>query len=410
MRTEPNRALQEARPQVIAALAAHLRDIDRAEDAFADACAAYLETHAAPRSLEAWLIAVGKRKAIDAIRKENAETRAIEAEAAVHPKESDMGEVIAFPDPIPDERLRLIFICCHPAIALEARAALALKVICGLPVVEIARVFVTSEQAMFQRITRAKAKIHDAGIAFELPQPKHWGERLEAVLLTLELAYTVTYQDAAFARPGIDSAQVSDDVERLSRMLAELCPKEPEVLGLAALVILAKSRDKARVDTNGVMVPLSEQDTGKWDVNRIESARDLLHNAARYEQPGPHQVMALIQLTHARRIYDELVDWDAIVELYDALALMRPSAIVALNRAVAIGQRDGAAAGLLEFEKLPSKKLATVRTYHTANADLQRRLGRQSAAIAAYRRALDLDPAPAEKRFLELRCAQQQPG
>ncbi|KWV93139.1 RNA polymerase sigma factor [Erythrobacter sp. YT30] len=394
-------ALSAARPRVIAALAAHLRDIDRAEDAFADACAAFLESEAEPRSLEAWLITVGKRKAIDAVRRRDAETRAVEAEARIQPKEDDMGEVIAFPDPIPDEPLRLIFVCCHPAIALEARTALALKVLCGLPVAEIARVFVTSEQAMFQRITRAKAKIRDAGIGFAIPERKHWGERLEAVLLTLELAYTVAYQDAAQAR----DTELAGEVERLALMLAELCPDEPEALGLAALVLLARSRENARVDGGGAMVPLSEQDAQLWDGKRIDRARALLEEAAVMVATGPYQVMASIQLTHARRAFEGGVDWEAVVKLYDALAIMRPSAMVALNRAVAIGQRDGAAAGLTEWEKLPVDQLARSRPYHAAEAELRARLGETDKAARAYKRALELDPAPAEKLFLEARLA-----
>ncbi len=405
MKSEHVRALSAARPRVISALAAHLRDLDRAEDAFADACAAFLESDADPQSLEAWLITVGKRKAIDAIRKQGAQLRAIEAQASINSQEADMGEVIAFPDAVPDERLRLMFICCHPAIALEARAALALKVICGLPVAEIARVFVTSEAAMFQRITRAKAKIRDAGVAFELPRRKHWGERLEAVLLTLELGYTIAYQDAAFARPGAGSAQLAQEVERLAKMLAELCPGEPEVLGLAAMVMLARSREAARVDKEGTMVPLSAQDPAQWDCGRIECARGLLGKAAALDATGPYQVMASIQLTHARRVFGASVDWAAIVKLYDGLMIMRPSALIALNRAMAISHRDGAAAGLEQVEQLGAQELRMVRAYHAAKADLHARLGHNAKAADAYAKALSLDPAPAERRFLEGRLA-----
>ncbi|MGB5832645.1 MAG: DUF6596 domain-containing protein, partial [Thiohalocapsa sp.] len=242
-----------ARPRVIAALAAQLRDLDLAEDAFAAAVESYLAHAVEADNPAGWLFTAAKRKAIDATRKREAEARAADQSALT----SEMAEILTLADPIPDQRLRLIFICCHPALGLEARTALALKVICGLPVAEIARVFLTSETAMFQRITRAKTKIRQAGIAFELPPRRMWGERLEAVLLTLELAYTTAYQDAGAQRDG----ELSAEVGRLAQMLAELLPEEPEILGLSALVSLARSREPARVGDNGAMVPLSQQDT-----------------------------------------------------------------------------------------------------------------------------------------------------
>ena len=242
---------------MVAALAVHFRDLDLAEDAFAEAAAKCLTLAEPPQKLSGWLFTAAKRKALDAIRRREAEARAVESAAF----DTDMAEIIDLPEPVADERLRLIFICCHPALALEARTALALKVICGLPVAEIARVFLVNEATMFQRITRAKRKVAEAGIAFELPPRKTWGERLDAVLLTLELAYTVAYQDAAGERDG----ELSEEVARLAAMVAELLPKEPEGLGLAALVWLARSREAARVDRVGAMVPLSQQHPAQWD-------------------------------------------------------------------------------------------------------------------------------------------------
>lgn len=395
-----------ARPRVIAALAAQLRDLDAAEDAFAEACETLLGSEATPDNPAAWLFTTAKRKAIDAIRRRQAEGRASDG-AAVLSEEEDgaMGEVIQLPDPIPDERLRLIFICCHPAIALEARVALALKVICGLPVPEIARVFFTSEATMFQRITRAKRKVSDAGIAFELPPRRLWGERLDAVLLTLELAYTIAYQDAAGERTEVDDAALADEVARLAQMVAELLPDEAEVLGLSAMVLLAHSRRAARVDAAGAMVPLSQQEVTAWDFATIDIARAMLDRAAELKSTGPYQVMAAIQLTHALRAHSGSTDWRTITALYDALLALRPGAMVALNRAVALGKAQGGAAGLEALSVIDTAKLDNARPYHVARAELLSETGQIAAAKAALEAALKLDPPSAERLFLEAKLA-----
>ncbi len=395
MRSSVGAEIAGARPGVIAALVAQLRDIDLAEEAFAEAAATFLEKGVSADNVPAWLFTAAKRKALDALRKRAAQAK----HAADGAQVSEMSNVIQLPEAIPDERLRLIFICCHPAIALEARTALALKVICGLPVPEIARVFVSSEPAMFQRITRAKAKIRKAGIAFELPPRKALAERLAAVLLTLELAYTVAYQDAAAERDG----ELAGEVSRLANMVAELLPQEPEALGLAALVALARSREAARVDEAGAMIPLSQQDCSLWEAALIEQARGLLDQAAEFARTGPYQVMAAIQLCHAQRGVDGTTDWAAIVKLYDALMMMRPGAVVALNRAVALSNAEGAAAGLAALEELPKDKLQSLRPYHAARADMMIRSGRDEEGRASLSAALGLDPPSAERRFLEQR-------
>ena len=394
------RAIADARPRVVAALAAHLRDLDAAEDAFAEATAALLSSGVAPDRPAAWLYTAARRKAVDAIRRREAEARAVDGAALVGERDgNDVAEILTLPDPIPDERLRLIFICCHPAIAPEARAALAMKVICGLPVSAIARVFVTSEATMFQRITRAKAKIHGAGIAFELAPRQMWAERLYAVLLTLEMAYRVAYQDAG----GEVAPELSGEVARLARMVAELLPHEPEALGLAALVALARSREGARVDAAGAMIPLSRQDPAQWDLAMIEQARAWLDAAAAVGLTGPYQVMAAIQLTHARRAFDGRTDWRAILTLYDALMMMRPGAMVAVSRALALAQVEGAGAGLAALEKIAPERLTLARPYHVARADLLAKVGRVAEARAALNAALTLDPPRAERLFLEAR-------
>ena len=393
--------IMAARPRVVAALAAQLRDLDAAEDAFADSAAACLALGDPPRDLAAWLYVAARRRALDAIRKRQGEGRMAQALAEV----KDMADILVLPEPIPDERLRLLFICCHPAIAPEARAALALKVICGLPVGRIAQLFVISEPAMFQRITRAKVKVREAGIAFELPPRRDWPERLGAVLLALELAFTAAYADAG----GELSADVGEDlgaeVERLALLVAELLPHEPEALGLAALVLLAQSRAGARLDDHGAMVPLSQQDCARWDSRRINHARALMDAAAARGRSGPYQVMAAIQLTHARRAFDGVTDWDAVLRLYDVLLALRPSPMVALNRALALAQVAGVAAGLAALDALPEERLALARPYHAARADLLAKAGRKGEAQAALDAALALSPPRAERLWLEVRRA-----
>ncbi|WP_298304686.1 DUF6596 domain-containing protein [uncultured Erythrobacter sp.] len=395
-------SIHNARPKVIAALAVHCRNLDLAEDAFAESAAKCLSQMVAPDNVAAWLMTASKRWIVDTIRRQQTEARAIEDIE----RTADMSaEVLEFPEAIEDERLRLIFICCHPSIATETRVALALKVICGLPVAEIARVFLTSEATMFQRITRAKRKVAEAGIPFELPPRKAWGERLDAVLLTLELGYTVAYQDAGAERAQIDGANAGEEVARLAALVAQLMPQEPEALGLAALIYLAKSRLPARLDKEGAMVPLSEQDTTLWDYDAIEKARRWLEEAAALGQTGPYQVMASIQLTHARMGFGVLTDWPSILRLYDGLLHLRPGPIVALNRAVALSKAKGAETGLFALQAIDSSKLAKSRPYLVAQADLLTQLGRLDEAIAAYSQALELNPPRAERLFLERKRA-----
>ncbi|WP_432200316.1 RNA polymerase sigma factor [Erythrobacter sp. W53] len=386
--------IADARPRVIAALAAHFRDLDLAEDAFSDAVEALLKLDEMPDRVNAWLYVSAKRKALDRIRRQQTETRALATETP----DSDMADILEFPDPIPDERLRLLFICCHPALAVETRAALALRIVCGVPVEDIARTFLVKEASMFQRITRAKAKIHRSGVPFETPPRKDWPERIEAILLALELAYTLAYQDSAGET---EHAELGEEVERLGAMLAELCPENGEVLGFAALVTLATSRVNARVDADGVMVPLSRQDPQKWDGTRIERARRWLEKASALGATGPYQAMAAIQLTHARRYFGSPVDWPAIATLYQALLKMRKSRIVAINCAVALGHVEGAEVGLSYLRSLPSDGLEAYRPYYAAMAHLYAEQGDTDDARSAFDKALACGPAEAERRYLE---------
>jgi RNA polymerase sigma-70 factor (ECF subfamily) len=382
---------------LVAALAAQLRDLDAAEDAFAEAAARCVALAEPPRDVAAWLFVAAKRRALDAIRKRASEARTAEALAEV----TDMADILTLPEPIPDERLRLLFICCHPALSPEARAALALKVICGLPTDRIAQLFVVSEPTMLQRITRAKAKVREAGIAFELPPRRDWHERLGAVLLALELAFTAAYADAGGELSAALEGDLGEEIERLVLLVVELVPDAPEALGLAALVLLARSRKGARLDEEGAMVPLSQQDVRRWDYTRIERARGFMDTAAQAGLSGPYQVMAAIQLTHARRAFDGVTDWGAVVRLYDVLLALRPSAMVALGRALALAQVDGAEAGLAALEALPAERLTLARPWHAARADLLARAGRAEEARGALDAALALAPPRAERLWLE---------
>ncbi|MEB3414769.1 DUF6596 domain-containing protein [Alteriqipengyuania sp. WL0013] len=391
-------AIAAARPRVVAALAAQFRDLDLAEEAFSAACEKALAHDGEIADLAGWLYVTGKRVALNRMRSRAAEARAIAGKATLEP----MADILHLPDPIPDERLRLLFVCCHPALALEARVGLALKVVCGVEVAAIASGFLVAEPAMYQRITRAKAKIRQANIPFESPPRRLWPERVQAILATLELAFTLAYGDAAGAGP---HAGFGEEVERLADMLAELLPDDPEVPGFAALVKLARSREAARIDAGGAMVPLSMQDPASWDAGRIDAARILLDRAASARRPGPHQVLALVHFTHAKRIFGGEVDWTTIARLYETLATMRGGAPVAVASAVARSLAGTPGAGLDALDGIDPGTAATYLPYHAARADMLRRAGRVEEAAVSYRAALALQPSPAERKFLEERLA-----
>lgn len=395
-------AISAARPRVVAALAARLRDLDEAEDAFAEACASALVAwpRDAPRDPGAWLWRVALRKALDAERRAAVRTRAVlDAPEATPTPEDDL---LMSDDPIPDERLRLIFVCCHPAIAAESRAALTLKVVCGLSTERLARAFLVAEPAMLQRITRAKRKIKDAGVPFEVPARDAWSERLDAVLDTLEIAYAQAYEDAALAGEG---APFADEMLRLSGLLAELMPSEPEVLALAAVVRFAEARRSARLDDSGAMVPPPEQAMGLWRDDLIAEGALLLSRAASLRATGPRQILAAIHGAHLSRREGGTTPWAQIAELYDLLLEFRPDEVTAVNRAVALGEAQGPEDGLDALEAVVGERLANWLPYQAARAELCARAGRTAEAVEAYRAALALGPAPAERLFLERRLA-----
>ncbi len=302
---------------------------------------------------------------------------------------------------IPDERLKLIFVCCHPAVAAEARAALTLRLVCGLSTGEIARAFLIAEPTLAQRLVRAKRKIADLGVPFEIPGPDAWPDRLDAVLSTLEVAYAKAHEDAAGARP---HAGYAAEILRLTRVLTELLPEEPEALALAALVRFAEARRPARLDKYGTMVPLAEQDPALWRRPLIQAAEVYLQRAAALGPPGPRALQAAIHGAWcARRSLAESPPWAAVLELYDTLLAQRDDPVVRLNRAVALAEATGVGAALSEVEALNANALAGFQPYHAVRADLLRRLGRLEESRAAYDAALALGPGPAERLWLQSR-------
>jgi len=392
---------REVGGRIIAALAATFRDLDLAEEAYAEACAraAAVWPSRPPNDPAAWLYATARRAALDAVRR-----RGVRSRFAPDPPEParSVEEAMTSDDAlIPDERLRLIFVCCHPVVPVEARAPLTLRLVCGLSVREIARAFLVAEPAMFQRLTRAKRRIAQSGEPFEIPGPEAWTQRLSAVLSTLEVAYAKAHEDAAGAGAHAGYAREMLD---LTAALVELLPDEPECLGLAALVRYAEARRPARLDETGAMVPLSQQDPTLWRGPLMAEAERLLRRAAALDRSGPRQLQAAIHAVWCgRKSLAEPPRWAAVLALYDALLDWRDDAVVRLNRAVALAEVAGPAAALAQVEGLGPAGLADFAPFHALRADLLARLGRAGEARAAYDRALALDPGPAERMWLERR-------
>ncbi|WP_202189311.1 MULTISPECIES: RNA polymerase sigma factor [Sphingomonas] len=389
--------------RIIAALAARFRNLDLAEDALAEACARAVTVWAdeAPRDPAAWLYRVAERVALDRVRQ--AGVRAAAALPAPEP-EPTPEELMLDASPIPDERLKLIFTCCHPAIHPEARAALTLRLVCGLSTEEIARAFLTAEPTLAQRLVRAKRKIARAGIGYDVPGPDAWGERLDAVLSTIEVAYAHAHADGAGTGQHADYAR---EMLGITETLAQMLPQEPEVLALAATVRFAEARRPARVNADGAMVPLSEQDPARWDAALIADGRRYFAAAARIGPRRPRVVAALIHAEWcARESLAEPPPWRNILTIYDALLSVRDDAITRLNRAVALAQVAGYQAALEEVDALDTPGLAHFLPYHATRAGLLYRLGLNDAARAAYDAALALAPGDAERRWLEARRAE----
>ncbi|WP_066592064.1 RNA polymerase sigma factor [Sphingomonas pruni] len=382
--------------RITAALAACFRDLDLAEEALAEACARAVSAwaDAPPANPAGWLYRVATRVALDSLR------RSAVRHAAALPEpepEPTVEELMTAAPLIPDERLRLIFVCCHPAIHPEARAALTLRLVCGLSAQEIARAFLIAEPALLQRLTRAKRKIADAGVPFEVPGPDHWSERLDAVLSTLEVAYAHAHADSAGTGR---HAGYAEEMLRITAALAAMLPTEPEVQALTATVRFAEARRPARVDADGMMVPLAQQDPSLWDTMLIAQGRRYLAGVLT-RSLGARSLQALIHAEWcARRSLAEPAPWPAILTLYDALLACRDDPITRLNRAVALAETRGPAVALEEVDALSHAGLADYLPYHALRADLLARLGLADAARRAYDAALALAPADAERRWL----------
>lgn len=396
------RAAREHGGRVIAALAARFRDLDLAEESFAEACARAAAGwgNAPPRDPAAWLFRVAERAALDSLRR--AGVRAAAELPPPEPEPNAEERLMADTMLIPDERLRLVFVCCHPALAADARAALTLKLVCGLSTGEIAAAFLVAETTLAQRLVRAKAKIAAAGIPFEVPGPDLWPERLESVLTTLEIAYARAHADGGGTGR---HAGYAGEMLGITATLAALLPAEPDILAFAATVRFAEARRPART-AGGMMVPLSEQDPDLWDAERIAEGRACLARALATRVVTPRTLQALIHGEWCgRRSLGEPPPWPAVLALYDALLALRDDAIVRLNRAVALAEVASPAAALEEVDGLASPALAAYLPYHAVRADLLARLGLGDAARAAYASALALDPEPAERLWLENRRA-----
>ncbi|MBX9905083.1 MAG: RNA polymerase sigma factor [Burkholderiales bacterium] len=388
--------------RVFATLVRLLGDFDAAEEALHEAFRAALEQwprDGVPANPRAWLVSAGRFKAIDAIRRD-ARVDALDDEAAENIAAPDTPEA----EDIEDDRLRLIFTCCHPALQPDAQVALTLREVCGLTTEEIAHAYLTAAPTLAQRIVRAKNKIRDAMIPYQVPAPEELPERLDSVLRVIYLVFNEGY--AASSGNTLTRHDLSGEAIRLARLIVDLLP-EPEAMGLLALMLLHESRRAARTQASGDLILLEDQDRSLWNRELITEGSALVERALATRQIGPYVLQAAISAVHAEAPSAAATDWAQIVGLYDVLARIEPSPIVALNRAVAVAMRDGPAAGLALLETiLAGGELADYRLAHAAHADLCRRLGKTAQARASYRRALALTQQAPERRFLERRLAE----
>lgn len=386
------------RGRLLAALFARLRDFQLAEDALQDAQEAALRhwgRAGPPASPQGWLLRVAQRKAIDRLRSAARNDRRI---ADLTLLAGDEGDDTA-PDEIPDDRLRLIFTCCHPALDPKSRVALTLRTLGGLTTAEIARAFLDSEPAMGQRLSRAKAKIAAAGIPFAVPGPELWAERLGSVLTTIYLIFNEGYSASSGQVPL--RTDLCEEAVFLARLLIVLRPDEPEIEGLLALMLLTHARRAARI-AQGTLVPLEAQDRRLWDAAMIAGGLDLLDRAMTRRAPGPFQIKAAIAALHVQAAPDEGTDWTQIALLYDSLLRMEPTPVIRLNRAVALAEAGALPAAFREIEALAGD-LDGYPQFHAARADLLRRLARPSESEAALDRAIALAPTFADAAFLRAR-------
>jgi RNA polymerase sigma-70 factor (ECF subfamily) len=395
--------LTAARPQAVAALLRYFRDLDTAEEAFQDACLRALKNwpeNGPPRDPAAWLILVGRNSAIDVVRRRS-RNEPLPDERVL----SDLGDAEdAIAERLDgagyrDDILRLLFICCHPDLPATQQIALALRIVSGLSVKQIARAFLVGESAMEQRITRAKAKVAAAAVPFETPGPVERSERFAAVAAMIYLVFNEGYSasggDLAVRIP------LCDEAIRLARLLLRLFPAEPEMMGLTALLLLQHARAEARFDANGAVILLEDQDRTKWNAKRIAEGLALVDKAMRHRRPGPYQVQAAVAALHARAKRPEDTDWVQIDLLYGALEALQPSPVVTLNRAVAVSKSRGAQAALDMIEPL-APKLSGYFHFFGVRGGLLMQLGRHDEAREAFCKAISLANSPAEAAHIRM--------
>jgi RNA polymerase sigma-70 factor (ECF subfamily) len=393
---EIERVFREEYGRAVAVLVGVFGDIDVAEEAVQDAFTTALQrwpSTGPPPSPAGWIITTARNRAIDRLRREASRVDRHAQAALLHAEAEPTEE-----GPVRDERLRLIFTCCHPALAPAARVALTLRLLGGLSTAEIARAFLVAEPTMAQRLVRAKGKIRDAGIPYRVPKEADLPDRLSAVLAVIYLIYNESHVASTGER--LDRADLGAEAIRLGRLLAELMPDEPEAHGLLALMLLLESRRGARSTSGGELVRLADQDRRRWDPDLIAEGQAIVRECLRRNAPGSYQIQAAINAVHSDAATVEATDWHQIVQLYDQLLAIAPTPVVALNRAVAVAEIEGPEAGLALVDALD---LDGYHLFHAIRADLLRRLGRADESALAYAAAIERTDNAAERDYLRRR-------